>query len=280
MFIPLQGGKVDKTIRSLAMSSQEAVQTEKALEVLATMNGPDLNELANDKTDNGISAATTNTLLNGECDDITAEFIKPLEKIQPDLPESDIFVYKGILMRLAGLSGSWSNDNVQEQFMGVFAGKDSTVMDVILAPSLESALNTPEVLNRWLELGYQVLGLAVYGSMDAPDTFGKELSRLLDISKSDLILLAFNGSMSPCVWMVRQEGSSNDELSWSRVTLCRGRGRQKGDNFTVVSANKVGVTFTDEAGRSGHCCITEMSIHYIQYTYNSKYLLLQVLYST
>lgn len=242
---------MDKTIRSLAMGSQEAVQTEKAFEVLATMKGPDLNELATDKTDNGIGDATTNTLFNGECEDITAEFIKPLEKIQPDLPESDIFVYKGILMRLAGMSGSCSNDHAQ-QFMGVLAGKDSTVMDVMLAPSLESALDTPEVSNRWLQLGYQVLGLAVSGSMDTPETFGKELSRLFDLSKSDFIFLAFNGSVNPRVWMVRQEGASNDELSWSRVTLGRGRGRQKGDKFTVVSANKVGVTFEDEAGRSCH----------------------------
>ena len=237
----VQGGKVDKSIRSLAMSSTEAVHTENAIATLATIKGPELNQIATDDAD------SKNNNANEDAQDIAHEFLEQTEKQQPELPESNVFVYKGILKRLSGLCSY----DVSHKFMAVLAGKDSSVYDVILAQSAAPALDTPEVMERWKDLGYEVLGLAVSGSMDVPDGFQSDIVRLRNPNTKSLLVLVFNGSSSPSSWVVhQQEGDNEKELCFSRVKIGRNRGRQKGDSFVVVHANKVGVTFHDEVG--GH----------------------------
>lgn len=246
----MQGGKVDKSIRALAMSSTEAVHTEKAIATLATIKGPELNQIATDDAD------SKNNYANEDVQDITNEFLKHDENQQPELPESKVFVYKGILKRLSGMC----TYDVSPKFIGVLAGKDSSVYDVILAESAASALDTPEVLQRWEVLGYEVLGLVVSGSMDVPDGFQSDIMRLRNASTTSLLVLVFNGTSLPSSWVVHQpEGNHEKELCFSRVKIGRNRGRHKGDSFVVVHANKVGVTFQDEVG--GHSSLFIFYLH-------------------
>ena len=252
-----QGGKVDKSIRSLAMSSNEAVHTENAIATLATIKGPELNQIATDDAD------SKNNNANEDAQDITHEFLEHTEKQQPELPESNVFVYKGILKRLSGLCSY----DVSHKFMGVLAGKDLSVYDVILAPSAASALDTPEVMERWKDLGYEVLGLAVSGSMDVPDGFQSDIVRLRNPNTKSLLVLVFNGTSSPSSWVVhQQEGDNENELCFSRVKIGRNRGRQKSDSFAVVHANKVGVTFQDEVG--GHSSLFAFTPVFIFYLHS------------
>ena len=161
--------------------------------------------------------------------------------------------------------------DVSRKFIGVLAGKDSSVYDVILAESAASALDTPEVLERWEVLGNEVLGLVVSGSMDVPDGFQSDIMRLRNANATSLLVLVFNGTSSPSSWAVHQQkGNHEKELCFSRVKTGRNRGRQKGDSFVVVHANKVGITFQDEVG--GHSSLFAIAPVFIFYLHSSTIL--------
>ena len=84
---------MDKYVRSLALSSRETIQTEHAMEALATMKGPELNEI--DGTENASS-------LLDSAEDVTANFLAPVADEKYKLLQCPIYVYKGILTRLSG----------------------------------------------------------------------------------------------------------------------------------------------------------------------------------
>ena len=130
----------------------------------------------------------------------------------------------------------------------ILAGNDSCVRDVILAPSIESALNTQDVLDRWTEFG--VFGFVVFESVTTPETYQGELLKLPNPNKTDLPLIATNEGAKPTAWMYHQQEKSDDQKNsrFSTVSLQSGRHQAKADTFTVVHASHVGVEFEDQAG--------------------------------
>ena len=226
---------MDKYVRSLALSSREAIQSEHAMEALATMKGPELNEI--DGTENASS-------LLDSAEDVTANFLAPVEDEKYKLPQCPIYVYKGILTRLSGFR------RIDACSVGILAGNDSCVRDVILAPSIESALNTKDVLYRWNEFEYGVFGFVVFESVTTPETYQGELLKLPNPNKTDLLLIATNEGAKPTAWMYHQQENTDDQKNsrFSTVSLQSGRHRAKADTFTVVHASHVGVEFEDQAG--------------------------------
>ena len=242
---PLQGGKVQKSIESLASSSREAVQAERAMETLATMKGPELTEIA--------AAEPSSSSVVSSAEDVTARFLQPVEN-KNKVPLSTIFVYKGILARLSGLV------KTDDCSLGILAGKDSVVRDVILTPSIDFVLNKTEVMDRWNTYEYEVLGLCALEHVKTPDSYQSDLMKLPNPNKRDLLLLASNAGAQPTAWIYQQCAKHDDqEVPFSLVSLQTGRGRGKDETFTVVHANNVGVEFQDQAGLPcpKECCSTE-----------------------
>ena len=242
---PLQGGKVQKSIESLASSSREAVQAERAMETLATMKGHELTEIA--------AAEPSSSSVVSSAEDVTARFLQPSEN-KAKVPLSTIFVYKGILARLSGLV------NTDDCSLGILAGKDSVVRDVILGPSIEFVLNQTEVMDRWNTYEYEVLGLCILEHVKTPESYQSDLMKLPNPNKRDLLLLASNAGAQPTAWIYQQCAKHDDqEVPFSLVSLQTGRGRGKDEIFTVVHANNVGVEFQDKAGLPfpKECCSTE-----------------------
>lgn len=223
-----------KSIRSIAASSREAIQTEKAMQALATMKGAELQELAND--------IVTPLSLDGPVQNVTAQFLKVPEDNKPKLPESEVFVYRGALNRLCALQSS------TDFTVGVLAGKDSAVLDVILADTVDTVLKTIEVQQRWFELKYEVYGLSVFQHVETPENYRNALVTLPNPNNKDMLLLAFDGGLKPTAWTAHlHEYSSGAEISFSQVAVRSGRGRQKDETFTIVHVKNVGVEFEDQA---------------------------------
>lgn len=227
-------------MKVVAMSSSEQIQTEKALQSLATMPVAELPTLVSDLGKNPAGNV-------GHFENVTDEFMATKPVMGPVLETSNFQIYKGVLKRLAGMhstSSGCSNNQI-----AVIAGKDSTVSDVIYGESVDDILNTPEVLMRWQDLGNDVLGLVVWDSVDDPRKFHDSLlglPRLVD----PLLLLAFNGLPHPNAWHVHIAGEGADErIDFLPVILDSKAGtRKKDDKFSITEASKVGTCFADQAG--------------------------------
>ena len=243
---------MQKSIESIASSSREAVRAEQAIETLATMKGADLSEIA---TADGSSSSVVSSV-----EDVTANFLRPVET-KDKVPHSTIHVYKGILARLSGLI------KTNDRSMGILAGKDSVVRDVILAPSVEFAVSKTEVMDRWTEREYEVLGLCILDHVKKPESYQHDLMKLPNPNNRDLLLIASNMGAQPTAWLYHQcEKSGVQEVPFSLVSLQTGRGRGKDETFTVVHAKDVGVEFQDQASLPFFpkgCSSTVYSIQYI-----------------
>ena len=80
--------------------------------------------------------------------------------------------------------------------LGLCGGCDSVIKDVLLANSLEEVLESPERVHRWGNLGYIVLGLAVWEDMD-PKSHEPQIATLLLQGCAKACLLAFGPKPEP-----------------------------------------------------------------------------------
>lgn len=227
---------MDKSISSIAKGSYEALQTQKAIETLATMKVPELTSIVEDMGQN------KHAEMIETAQDITAEFIKqPILDTESLLPQSEIVVYKGIIRRLSGIVAKENSNHT----IGILAGKDNSVSDVVLGHSIEDVLNSQEVRNRWMTHEYSVLGLVVFEALENPEKYKKHMLSLQeDYAPQVLVLLAFDGSPIPKSWDVRKEDQK--DISFTAVSVSKTRSRHKGDAFAVLEVSKVGVSYQDE----------------------------------
>lgn len=226
---------MDKSINSMAKGSYEALQTQKAIETLATMKVPELTSIVEDMGQN------KHAEMIETAQDITADFIKqPILDTESLLPQSEIVVYKGIIKRLSGVVAKENSNTI-----GILAGKDNSVSDVILGHSIDDVLNSQEVHTRWMAQEYSVLGMVVFEAVENPEKYKKDmLSLQKNYAEQVLVLLAFDGSPTPKSWNTRKE--DHGDMSFTAVSVGKTRSRHKGDKFAVLEASKVGVSYQDE----------------------------------
>lgn len=160
------------------------------------MKGPELTEIA--------AAEPSSSSVVSSAEDVTARFLQPSEN-KAKVPLSTIFVYKGILARLSGLV------NTDDCSLGILAGKDSVVRDVILGPSIEFVLNQTEVMDRWNTYEYEVLGLCILEHVKTPESYQSDLMKLPNPNKRDLLLLASNAGAQPTAWIYQQCAKHDDQ---------------------------------------------------------------------
>ena len=211
------------------MSSREAQKSEAALNTLAMMAGPDLSEMsANDPSAFPLKDAI----------DVTAEFLAPAEQ-KPQKEKSTVYVYKGIVKRLASLP-STANRKV-----GVLAGSAGRVFDVIMGPSVQAILGTQEVAERWKSLDFHVLGMVCWEDVPCPRRFEEQFAEFCKTAcEPILILICFADPLVPCAWDVQL---CDGEVFFQPVSLHQaGSGRLKNDSFLVEDASRVAVTIRDQ----------------------------------
>ena len=243
-FIAPEGGKIDKTIKNIATSSQEIVQTEKALEALACVRGPELSKLAQDLNDNTKHSDLT------QAEDITAKFLAPIDALDKPVM-SEISIYKGIVRRLASMPSTPNPGEKNEQRVGVIGGKDHRVLDVIIGESAQAVLLNEEVQERWTKLGINVLGLVVWECVDTPSKFEDDLVELAcSVGTATILFMAFDGNPYPQVWDVQCSHVESKPVieSFKTVGLNTNSARQKGDDFLVSYASKLNVSMIDQVG--------------------------------
>lgn len=236
----LQGGKLDKSMKTVAMGSREQIQADKALQTLAALATPELNTLARD-----LGNASTGNLEKYQ--DVTSSFLASSEFTGLQLETSHFRIYTGIVKRLAGMSPASDQPGMIK--VGILAGQNSNICDVIWGSTVGDVLETPEVSSRWNDLQYDVLGLVVW---DTPDQYSKYSDTMLQLpptAEATLLFLVFNGLPQPHSWHVEFTGlGSEREACFHPVSIdWRKCNRKKDDSFLVSEASRVGVSFVDQA---------------------------------
>ena len=227
----MQDGSLQKSLKAVETKTQSQVAVESALQSLA--KGSELEQVVQDVGDKAAMLA--------EPQDVTAQFLMPVEK-ETDLEESPIFVYKGIIKRLASMQGKLSDGTPE---VGVLAGKEMRVLDVITGPSVSAVTGNQSVIERWERLEYSTMGIVVWNHSGSPDECSKHFEGL-DTSVS-MLLIAFPLATDRRGWTLKQcDGTL--KFSPVRVESSKATNRKKNDVYMVLKANKVSTTLKDEAG--------------------------------
>ena len=218
-------GALAKSLNELAIAASEEVQVGSALRSLAERPA-DLKGVAASEPANHVIR------------DVTDKWLADKDVPQgPRLPVSTVCLYKGCVRRLEGL---------KKEGVAVLAGRSSNVFDVILSKTVADAVSTPELTERWSSLGYEALGMVVWGSGLAPAQFEKDML-LLAGGKTPLLFLALDPV--PGKYSAWEVSISAEATAYHRCLLAtKALHRAKGQSFTVVEASKLGVTPVDEAG--------------------------------
>ena len=132
-------------MKAVVASSEDEVKAAKLMQTLAKEG--DMEKILQDI--GTVSEAKPDQL--DQLRDVTAEFLESSQPHGPELPPSPIHVYKGLIRRLAETS-----DSTQ---VGVLAGRDEPLQEVILAPTVLQVMENPYVISRWKDFKYEVLGM-------------------------------------------------------------------------------------------------------------------------
>jgi hypothetical protein len=175
--------------------------------------------------------------------DITSLFLEPPVSQVAPLQKSSLFVYRGIIRKLQGTTSFYA---------GLLGGANSAVLDVILVETFEAlkgSMECPELRKRWVEKGYDLLGLAFWGDR-LPEEYTHDLETL-GLRGADTFLLQISSVNGyPQGWEV-QLGSELEldaakAAEFTPVEVCSdGRNRKKGEEYIVVPLHHVGVTMKD-----------------------------------
>lgn len=233
---------MDKSITQMAASTQEAMQTRKALHTLASGNKAELPEviqqLEKDSVVNSEGSAASSMK------DVTAEFLAPVQDETQTLTNSSICVYKGILRRLAGMTP-------KPNTVALLAGSGLYVLNVVVAETLECALGSETVRGYLKEKGHEILGLAVWGSISDPKQYQESMLNICKagIAQTKLLLLAVQGHENPDAWVasVSENASVEQPFEWLPVRVGgQNNHRKRHGVISFTHATKIGVTFEDE----------------------------------
>ncbi len=231
----------------MAASTKDALQTQKALQTLASVKGPPLPEVISTLEGGGVKHCAASDPMGK---DITADFLTPPKKPKAaEHPESNITVYKGILRRLAGTKPKPGS-------VAILAGANQSVTCVVVADSVTSALTSSEVLEFWKGNGHDILGLAIWEDLADPSKYKDDLSSL---SIPEALFLAFWGDLNPRAWAASRTEEAS-EVDFQRVSVsCQDRIRRKHDRVCFVHASKIGVTFDDEVSCNANAKMVSFS---------------------
>lgn len=226
---------MDKSINKIAANTHEALQTQKALTALASQQGSGLPSILSklDAPHDSMAASVA------EAQDVTEEFLAPLETHANELPDTDIIVYAGILKRLTGMTP------VQNQVV-FLSGVDSFVSDAVVADDVATAMESPVLLNHLKNRGCQILGLAVFENVVDPSTYEATFQKL-PTSNTRLLLLSVCG-FELRAWIASANGDHADghQFVWSAVEMGNKGSRRKQGRISFVHINRIGVSMDDE----------------------------------
>ena len=218
-------------MKAVVASSEDEVKAAKLMQTLAKEG--DMEKILQDI--GTVSEAKPDQL--DQLRDVTAEFLESSQPHGPELPPSPIHVYKGLIRRLAETS-----DSTQ---VGVLAGRDDRVQDVILGPTVLQVMENPDVISRWKDFKYEVLGMVSWCE-DGREECEHQLQQLWD-AQDHMLVLVMAGMESTKAWLAEKDTDSS-KLSFRAVSVTQsGVNRQKGDNFVVLPATQVAVTLQDQA---------------------------------
>lgn len=241
---------MDKSLNTIAANTHEALQTQKALTVLASQQGPELPTVLS-KLDAPHDPSTVAAV--SEAKDITGDFLAPLEKHVDALPESDIVVYGGILRRLAGMKP------VPNQVV-FLSGVDSFVSDAVVANDVATAIESSVVLDHWKNKGCQILGLAVFENVVDPSAYQVTFQKL-PTSNTRLLLLSVCG-LDQRAWIAsaNDDHADGNQFVWSAVEMGNKGSRRKQGKISFVHANRLGVSMDDEVQVQSKCTVQQLVV--------------------
>lgn len=222
---------MQKTLGSLIKSKKTAVAADTAIQSLA--QGAELEAIVKSiDTDSKAIPEMSGAI------DVTEQFLSPPVDTAPKLPSCPFFVYKGILKRLASIQQGHSE-------VGVMAGKEHSVLDVLLGGSVDAIIHNQSVIERWSELSYQIMGVVVFNHSGEETDWNQHLQSL-DTS-NELLLLSIPVNMERRVWMVKT--TDGGSLTFDAVVLENdNKNRKKDATYLVINACHVSATLLDQAG--------------------------------
>lgn len=209
-----------------------------------------LKALANSEMKEVLEEVDCNSSLDNT-KDVTADFLAPMTRSEEDLDECPLFVYKGLIRKLESISGK---ETVE---IGVLAGKEGRVLDVITASSVGSVMTNPFVIERWQKQDYKALGVVVWTESE-PDAH-KDLIEASGL-EHPLLLMTFPLKPDRRAWLTQW---NDGDISFKPVALCsQSNNRKKNDIYAVLPASRVGTSFEDQA----RVCTVLYSFHIAQAT--------------
>ena len=214
-------------------AGKQAVANEKALTQIAKAGGDDIQAVA--QTSTGVTS-----LENAK--DITRQFMAPKLEYGPSLYEGKISMYKGLIKGLP----------VFTDRIAMLAGEKNTVYDAITAASPQDVLQNEDVQLRWKQLSYVPLGVAVLNATKSAKEYALEL-QALELSNPTLLLVMFrHGSNIPQCYEIADSdcSKSSSEPTIEMIPICLrnlSENRKKGNQYSVLPVEKIGVSIQDEA---------------------------------
>lgn len=236
MLNPLQGGRLPESIKAVVKESEGDVKALKLMQSLAKQS--DLPEILNNI---GAESQSKPDQLQ-QVRDVTDDFLSNTLPQGPELPKSPIQIYKGLIKRLSATKVG--KDKGMNQ-VGVLAGKAQRAQDVILGSTVLEVIENQEVICRWQELKYDVIGVVTWGQGERQE-YEHQLNQVWG-HQEQLVLLIIDGMESPRAWLAERPTGS-DEVSFKAVSVdSSGANRLKGDDFVVLPATQVAVSLHDQA---------------------------------
>ena len=92
-----------------------------------------------------------------EAEDVTAAFLEPEAYHGPVPLASQYFVYRGLVQALVGRKIVSASKDV-----GIMAGSNDIVHEVCIASEVKNALCHPELMDRWTNQNFELMGLVVW----------------------------------------------------------------------------------------------------------------------
>lgn len=133
--------------------------------------------------------------------------------------------------------------------VGILAGKDNVVQDVILAESIDSVVQSHETKSRWEQRGFVLLGLFASTEGECAQNFDYSL-RKLEISSDTLLLLL----QAPTLHCKVFEYDVKEKTCCAASLRVKSH-RCKDEKFVVVHCDELNVTMKDSSvhGVQYHC---------------------------
>ena len=180
--------------------------------------------------------------------DVTDTLLAPRIVYGPEMQRSSFSVYRGLFKRLCTLGPNCT--------VGILAGSNREVHDFIYGNSTHEILECQEVVQRWKDRNYVVLGLAVLGTPESwkPQQCYKVLMELNSPGSAVLLLVQRNRSATPECWevdmTVTQDQQDEAFLAVSLESVMSNK--KKTTEATMSHFSEIGITFMDKLQSECH----------------------------